>query len=222
MINALVLAAGESRRMGMPKPLLRFPRGMGVPPMNSGTWARCPCHARGDTTFLEQIISVLRKAEVDRITVVLGARAEVVQASTDLSGTDVVVNENYRDGQLSSLIAGLTSLPPETEAILLCLVDNPLITVRTVDGIIGAFRVSGKPIVVPVFQGQRGHPALFARAMFEELLHAPADQGARYVVQSNDNQVFEVDVPEPSVLARIDTPEDYFSYFGTAPQVIAS
>jgi CTP:molybdopterin cytidylyltransferase MocA len=222
MINALVLAAGESRRMGMPKPLLRFPRKSSVPARPGRASEDARPTKSGDTTFLEQIISVLRKAEVDRITVVLGARAETVQASTDLSGTDVVVNENYREGQLSSLIAGLTSLPPETEAILLCLVDNPLITVRTVDGIIGAFRVSGKPIVVPVFQGQRGHPALFARAMFDELLHAPADQGARYVVQSNDNQVFEVDVPEPSVLARIDTPEDYFSYFGTAPQVIAS
>jgi molybdenum cofactor cytidylyltransferase len=222
MIDALVLAAGESKRMGMPKPLLRFPRGSCVLARHGQASEDARPTKSIATTFLEQIVSVLGNGDVDRITVVLGARAQMIQASTDLSGTDVVVNENYRDGQLSSLIAGLRSEPPETEAILLCLVDNPLITVGSVDGVIGAFRVTGKPIVIPVFEGRRGHPALFARAMFDELLHAPADKGARYVVQSNEDQVFEVDIPEPSILARIDTPEDYVSHFRTAPQIIAS
>ncbi len=198
MIHAVVLAAGESRRMGMPKPLLRF----------------------GDTTFLEQIVSVLQRSEVGGITVVLGAQAARIQASTDLSGADVVLNKDYRKGQLSSLIAGLRSLPPQTEAILLCLVDNPLISGEIVDRIVGAFRETGKPIVVPVFEGRRGHPALFARAMFDELLSAPADEGARHVVQSHKDQVFEVDIPEPAILARIDTPEDYLSHFGMAPRII--
>ena len=188
--------------------------------MDSGSRAGCPCHPSGDTTFLEQIVSVLQRSEVDRITAVLGAQAGMIQASTDFSGTDVVLNEDYRKGQLSSLIVGLKSLPPEATAILLCLVDNPLITVASVDGVVGAFRVTGKPIVVPVFEGRRGHPALFARTMFEELLNAPADKGARYVVQSHDDQVFEVEIPEPAILARIDTPEDYLSHFGTAPRII--
>ncbi len=198
MINALVLAAGESKRMGMPKPLLRF----------------------GDTTFLEQIVSVLQSSEVGRITVVLGARAGMIQTSTDLSGVDVVLNKDYREGQLSSLIVGLKSLPPEAEAILLCLVDNPFITVESADGVVGAFRVTGKPIVVPVFEGRRGHPSLFARPMFDDLLNAPPEEGARYVVQSHRDQVFEVGIPEPFILTRIDTPEDYRSHFGMAPRII--
>ena len=74
--------------------------------------------------------------------------------------------------------------------------------------------------MIPVFKGRRGHPTLFARAMFDELLDAPADEGARHVVQSHEDKVFEVDVPEPAILARIDTPEDYLSHFGIAPRII--
>ena len=81
MINAIVLAAGESLRMGKPKPLLRM----------------------GDRTFLEQVVTVLQEAHVDRITVVLGARAEVIAEVVDLSGVDLVVNEGYREGKFDYL-----------------------------------------------------------------------------------------------------------------------
>ncbi len=219
MINAIVLAAGESRRMGMPKALLRYLRRATVPARLKTSCEDTPPTKSQHTTFLEQIISVLERSEVDRITVVLGAEAARIQASTDLSGTDLVLNEDYREGQLSSLIVGLRSLPLETEAILLCLVDNPFITVESVDGVIGGFRVAGKPIVVPVFEGRRGHPALFARATFGDLLRAPADEGARYVARSHKDEVFEVEIPEPAILARIDTPEDYISHFGVAPRI---
>jgi len=198
MIRAIVLAAGESKRMGMPKALLQF----------------------GGATFLEQIVSVLQQSEVDGVTVVLGAQAARIRASTDLAGVDVVVNEDYRKGQLSSLVAGLKSRPFQTEAILVCLVDNPLVTGAIVNRVVRAFHETGKPIVIPVFKGRRGHPALFARAMFDELLNAPADEGARYVVRSHKDQVFEVDIPEPAILARIDTPEDYLSHFGMAPRIM--
>jgi molybdenum cofactor cytidylyltransferase len=198
MINAIVLAAGESRRMGMPKPLLRF----------------------GDTTFLERIVSVLEDSGVDRITVILGSQAETIRASVDLSRVDVVVNNDYLSGQLSSLIAGLRRVPPETSAILLCLVDNPFITTDVIGQIALAFRKTGSPIVLPAFDGRRGHPALFARSVFEELLQAPADEGARHVVYANEDRVLEVAVDEEAVLASIDTPGDYLSHFGTEPQVI--
>lgn len=198
MIRAVVLAAGESRRMGMPKPLLRF----------------------GDKTFLEQIVSVLRRSDLDGVTVVLGAQAARVRASIDLAEVDVVVNEDYRKGQLSSLAVGIKSLPPQAEALLLCLVDNPLISTETVDRIIGAFRQTGRPIVLPVYEGRRGHPALFVRALFDELLQAPPEAGARHVVRSHPEQVVEVDTSEAAILARIDTPEDYLSHFGMAPRII--
>jgi len=199
MIHALILAAGESRRMGMPKPLLRF----------------------GGSTFLGQVLSVLRESDADRTTVVLGARAQMIQASVDLSEVDVVVNEDYAQGQLSSLIRGLKSLPGDTDAIVLCLVDHPFVTTEIVNRLIGVFRETRRPIVLPVFDGRRGHPALFARSLFEELANAPPEKGARHVVSSNEDKVLEVEVPDRGVLTSIDTPQDYRSCFGTEPQIIS-
>ncbi|MHC4283926.1 MAG: nucleotidyltransferase family protein, partial [Planctomycetota bacterium] len=129
MINAIILAAGESKRMGKPKPLLRF----------------------NDTTFLEHIISVLKASDVDGITVVLGAGAETIKKSVDLSGTNIVINKDYLKGQLSSLIAAIVQCPKETRAILLCLVDNPFVTKEVVNKIIGKFKETNNPIIVPVF-----------------------------------------------------------------------
>jgi molybdenum cofactor cytidylyltransferase len=195
MINAIVLAAGESKRMGKPKSLLGF----------------------GDTTFLGQIVSVLRRSVVDRITVVLGADAETIQRSIDLSGADVVINKDYRKGQLSSLIAALENAPPDTDAILVCLVDNPFISATVVNKIVHTFTETGSPIVVPVFNKKRGHPALFSRSLFDALANAPAEEGARHVVYSNEDKVVEIEMPQSSIVISIDTPEDYRSYFGTNP-----
>jgi molybdenum cofactor cytidylyltransferase len=200
MIQALVLAAGESQRMGMPKPLLRF----------------------GETTFLQQIVGVLRRSGVDGVTVVLGAKAEMTRASVDLSQVNVVVNEDYRMGQLSSLIAGLRSVPPAVEAIVLCLVDHPFITVDTVNLLVGVFRRTRKPVVLPAFEGRRGHPVLFAREVFDELIAAPAEVGARHVVQANHERVLEVEVADGAILTKIDTPDEYFSHFGCMPSVISA
>lgn len=195
MINAIVLAAGRSKRMGKLKPLLRF----------------------NDTTFLEHIISVLKASAVDTITVVLGAEAETIKKSTDLSGTNVVINENYQKGQLSSLIAAIEKCPQDTEAILVCLVDNPFITKDVVDEIIGKFKETNKPIIVPVFNKRRGHPTLFSRSLFNELLNAPQDRGARYVVYSNVEKILELETSESAILISVDTPDDYKSHFGASP-----
>lgn len=196
MIRALVLAAGESKRMGVPKPLLRI----------------------DDTTFISRILSNLRQAAVDGITVVLGAHAELIQARTDFTGVDVVVHSAYRDGQLSSLCAGLHSMNPDTDALVLCLVDNPFVTSTLVNQIVEAFHRSGQPMVVPVHGGKSGHPTLFARAVFAELLAAPADVGARFVVHTDSRRVHRLAVDDAAVLAKIDTPEDYVRRFGEPPR----
>ncbi|MHC4912015.1 MAG: nucleotidyltransferase family protein [Planctomycetota bacterium] len=197
MISAVILAAGESKRMGKPKPLLKFK----------------------DRTFLEQIISVLKSADIDTITVVLGAHADTIQKSIDLSETNVVINKNYQKGQLSSLIAALENIPEDIEAILLCLVDSPFITKDLVNSIITRFKQTAGPIIVPVFNKERGHPTIFARSLFNELLNAPEDQGARYVLYSNEGKVTEVETSEPAARIGIDTPAHYKSHFGTDPKL---
>ncbi len=195
MIEAIVLAAGQSQRMGKPKPLLRF----------------------GKTTFLEQILSVLGSSQIDRVTVVLGAKAEMIANSVDLSQVRVVVNKDYAKGQLSSLTAGLRETTSDTEAILLCLVDNPLITPGIVNRIVETFKQTQNPIVLPVFNRRRGHPTLFSRPLFDDLLSAPLDMGARHVVHAHKDQIVEVEMPDDTILAKIDTPDEYESYFGVAP-----
>ena len=195
MINAIVLAAGESTRMGKPKPLLPFE----------------------DRTFLEQIITVLQDAHTNQITVVLGARAEAIAQAVDLSEVNVVVNRDYRKGQLSSLIAGLDNAPAETEAILLCLVDSPFIKADTVDQVVTTFRETNAPIVIPTFEGRRGHPSLFGRSVFEQVRKAPPEEGARHVVYANEDKIVEVEIPEKAVVVGINTPEDYRFHFGTDP-----
>lgn len=195
MINAIILAAGQSKRMGKPKPLLRF----------------------GDKTFLEQIISVLKLSDVDRITVVLGAEAGTIKSSVDLSETNIVINKDYLKGQLSSLITAIEDTPEETEAILLCLADAPFVSKEVVNKIVSKFGETNNPIIVPVFNGKRGHPTLFSKSLFNELLNAPQDQGARYVLYSNEEKVLEVEISESGFLISIDTPAEYKSHFGADP-----
>jgi molybdenum cofactor cytidylyltransferase len=86
-----------------------------------------------------------------------------------------------------------------------------------VNRLIQAFRTARNPIVIPTSQNRRGHPALFARSVFGELLNAPAEEGARSVVNADPGRVLEVDVRDPSILVGIDTPEDYRSHFGVDP-----
>lgn len=195
MIEAIVLAAGESKRMGKPKPLLRF----------------------GDRTFLEQIVAVLQNSSVDGITVVLGAQASRIAEAIDPADAAMVVNKDYRSGQLSSLIAGLKHVPRETEAILLCLADHPFITTEIVDQVVNEFRRTNPGIVVPTFDHRRGHPTLFSRSMFEELMAAPEGHGACHVVHVNEDKVREVAVSDGTILAGINTPDDYRSRFGIDP-----
>ncbi|MHC4641301.1 MAG: nucleotidyltransferase family protein [Planctomycetota bacterium] len=195
MINAIVLAAGRSKRIGKLKPLLRF----------------------NNQTFLEHIISVLKQCNVDKITVVLGAEADKIKQSADLSGTNIVINKDYQKGQLSSLIAAIVQAPQETEAILLCLVDNPFITEEVINKIVRKFKETNNPIIVPVFDKERGHPTLFSKSLFHELLNAPEEKGARHVLYSNEDKVLELEVSERGVLIGINTEDDYKLHFGVDP-----
>lgn len=195
MISGILLAAGESRRMGSPKALLRY---------------------QGQT-FIERICEAFLTAGVDELIVVLGARAEELRRALPAHpALRVVVNPRYFQGQLSSLMTGIGALLPESEAAVVTLVDHPLVTAETIKTLIASFRIAPQPILIASYQGRRGHPVLFSSQVYGEILAAPLDQGAKVVVRKDPARVREVRLDDPGILADIDTPEDYARYVGRA------
>lgn len=195
MIIAIILAAGESRRMGQPKALLPID-GM---------------------TFIERIVSAFQSTPIARTIVVLGHNAEEMQRHIRDLPVDIVVNEAYKRGQLSSLIAAIreiqsSSYAENVDGILVHLVDHPYVNVDLVGLMIEKFYATKKWIVVPRYHGRRGHPVLFSRSLFAELLAAPLDQGAKSVVHGHRDETLEVDTEEEGITIDIDTPDAYQKY----------
>lgn len=189
MIVAVVLSAGESSRMGRPKALL---------PIDG-------------QTFIERIVGALRESGLERIVVVLGFDAEAIRPRVEHLPVEIVINEHYRQGQLSSLQAALRRLEndEDCQAILVHLVDHPYLSVAVVRRMIESYGASKKPIIIPKYQGNRGHPVLFDRALFAELLAAPLGQGAKAVVNAHRSETLEIDTDDMGVILDIDTPELY-------------
>jgi molybdenum cofactor cytidylyltransferase len=194
MIAGLILAAGESSRMGTDKALLAY----------------------RSRTFLETIIGTLRQAGIEHVAVVLGHHANEIQRAIDLAGTEVVINQDYRRGQTSSLQAGLrafhnTDAKPhqEIEAVVLCLVDHPAISAEITEQLIAAFRKSHAPVMIPTYQGQRGHPVLITRAVCSELLTMDSNKGANTVIRSYRDATHFVEVDDSGILLDIDDSEAY-------------
>src|SRR5579863_5502671 len=136
MLAAVILSGGASRRMGSPKALLSY---QGRP-------------------FLEHLLDVARHSKIGVRRVVLGADAEPIAKEINLSPDEIVINEDWEKGQLSSIQSALRSLPPQTDGVILFLIDHPLISSTLVGELIEAFYSTGKPIVLPVYEGKRGHP----------------------------------------------------------------
>ncbi|HUO35833.1 MAG TPA: nucleotidyltransferase family protein [Candidatus Acidoferrum sp.] len=186
MLAAAILSAGESRRMGQPKALLPY-RGI---------------------TFLEHLIEVTRHPRVGMQIVVLGAGADEIQAHLALPAAQIVINPDWRRGQLSSIQSAIRSLPPnETEGIIITPVDHPLISVHLIDELIQAFTGTRKAIVVPTHGGRRGHPVIFRASLYEQLLGASDSVGARQVVRAHPDEVEEVVTDEEGVLLNLNDPE---------------
>jgi molybdenum cofactor cytidylyltransferase len=193
MISAILLAAGESRRMGSAKALLPY---------------------QGQT-FIARICNTFLSAGVDELIVVLGARVdELRQALPMHAKLRTVINTHYTLGQLSSLTVGIGALSSESEAVLVNLVDHPLIAAETMKTLITSFRAAPLPILVASYRGKRGHPVLFSRQVYGEILAAPLDQGAKVVIRKDPARVREIPLDDPGILADIDTPEDYARYVG--------
>ncbi|MFZ3201884.1 MAG: nucleotidyltransferase family protein [Candidatus Acidiferrales bacterium] len=193
MLAAVILAAGESRLMGKPKALLSLQ----------------------GRTFVERLIEATRHPRVGITRVVLGADADGIRAKLPaMEPASIVVNPDWRMGQLSSIHAAIRSLPAAaglpaetTEGLILCPVDHPLISANLVARLIGEFDSCGKQIVLPVHRGRRGHPVIFRATLYEELLAASPEIGARQVVWAHAKDVEEVPTEEEAVILNLNDPE---------------
>ncbi len=180
-LAAVILSGGASRRMGSPKALLPY---------------------RGHS-FLHHLLDVTSHPRIGARRIVLGADAEAITKVVRLAPQEVVVNEQWERGQLSSLHAALRSLPPGTNGILLCLIDHPTITSSLVCGLINRFDSTKNLIVLPSYEGRRGHPVISSSALYDELLQAPLEMGARAVVRAHADEVEEVLTDEEGCVLNI-------------------
>jgi len=188
MIATIILAAGQSKRMGQPKMLLPW----------------------GKLTVIEQVISTFLNAGIEDIVVVTGSTRQHVEQVIQPYPVMTVHNSDYVSGEmLSSLQCGLRAISPKAEATLVGLGDQPQIQERSVRLICDAYRRDRASLVVPSFELRRGHPWLVARPLWSELLEMRASESPRDFLNRHMDEIHYVTLDTPSILADLDTPEDY-------------
>jgi molybdenum cofactor cytidylyltransferase len=187
-VVAVVLAAGKAERMGRLKQLLPF----------------------GQKTVLETVVDTLLATSVAEILVVLGHRAEDVQAV--LSGRNVssTVNPNYEKGMFSSVLCGLDTLPQDADGMMMLLGDQPQIRASVVNAVLDRFQVTDKGIVIPEVQGHRGHPVIIDIHRYGPAIRSlDGAEGLKPVVRGFPDDTEIVRLDDESILRDMDTPEDY-------------
>jgi molybdenum cofactor cytidylyltransferase len=191
-LTAIILAAGRSTRMGSPKPLMPL----------------------GETTFLGWLITAYRQLELP-LRVVLGPDWRNVTDRQPVSVETLLINPRPELGPLSSLLIALADLPEGATGILVHPVDHPLVRLETLRSLAQLHGKRPDRILVPTFQGKKGHPTLFPSGVFDELQKAPLDQGARSVVYAEPERLLMFETDDPGILRNIDTPDDYARWVGT-------
>lgn len=188
MIAAIVLAAGQSRRMGAPK--LNLP------------W--------GETTVLGQVLSTLLEAGLEEIVVVMGAHPLQGLEALAAQGVRAVVNPDYAQGEmLSSFQAGLRAVSPGSRAALLALGDQPQMEVEVVRAVLGVYRRDRPKLLIPSYQMRRGHPWMVSRELWEEILRLEPPASLREFLHAHAGEIQYLPVETETVLLDLDTPQDY-------------
>jgi len=182
VIAGIVLAAGESRRMGQPKQLMVL----------------------GLRTMLQQVVDAAASSQLDQVYVVVGHRAEEVKASLAKREVKFIENSNYRDGLGSSVRAGVAALPPDARAAMFLLGDQPFTTSELINQLLE--RSTADNIVAAALNGRRANPTLFGRKWFHELLRVSGDSGGRTIIEAHPEAL--VLVETTADLRDVDTPQD--------------
>jgi molybdenum cofactor cytidylyltransferase len=187
MIWAMILAAGESKRMGKPKLLLPF----------------------GDKTIIETIVEKVVSSNVEKTLVILGSDREKIEEKIKNYPAKIVYNRDFRSGMLSSVQCGFKALPEEIRAVLVVLGDQPNISTTVINKLIDAYKSSRKGIVLPFYNKERGHPVLIDVKYREEVENLSPEVGLRGTVYNHPEDILEVDAETPSIFQDIDDESDY-------------
>jgi len=187
MICAIVLAAGQSRRMGVQKLLLPFGKG----------------------SVILHIVDQVLDSFIDEVHVVVGYEANRIAEQISDRPVSIVTNPDYESSMLSSVRCGFQSLPQHCDAVLVALGDQPSITSELVNEMIQSFKKINKRILVPLYRGKRGHPILVSIRYRNEIMTCYDDVGLRGLLRAHPDDIFEMNVSTSGVLSDIDDPEDY-------------
>lgn len=186
-ITGIILAAGTGSRMGQTKQLLPF----------------------GATTMLGQVVQTARTSNLDPLIVVLGHAAAEIQENTDLSGTQVVINHRFGEGQATSLQAGLSAIQRSCSGAMFLLADQPLIDHQIVNALIRAWQTCDRQIMIPLCNGIRGNPVIVGRDLFNELSRISGDHGARALFDAHRDKIEKIEIGTAAILTDVDTKEEY-------------
>lgn len=187
-IEAVVLAAGQSRRMGQPKLVMPL----------------------GDRTVIERVVLDIQAGGIDKIIVVTGGAKEAIEEALKESGVRIVFNPLFDQTEMiTSLQAGIRTLSPGCQAMLIALGDQPSIEPEVIRLILNQYDIQRAKLIIPSYQMRRGHPWLVARDLWDELLALHEDQSMRDFLHSHEEEITYVNVESPSILRDLDTPEDY-------------
>ena len=162
----------------------------------------------GENTLLEQVLENVHRSRVDQIILVLGYAAEAIQQQIPMHGLTVVINPTYQEGMGTSLRTGLSSLPPDCQAALIVLADQPFVQPRTLDQLIEYHHRHKPQILIPMYKGFRGNPVLLDRSVFPELMGLTGDIGCRAIFGSHLEGIHKLPVEDAGILLDIDNCDD--------------
>jgi molybdenum cofactor cytidylyltransferase len=184
----LILAAGQSSRLGSPKQLLEY----------------------NGASLIKRVVQTALDSEIGRVTVVLGANANKIGTELDMPGLCLIENSDWEEGMASSIRAGvkaITDLEPDTDGIMILVCDQPHLERPVLDQLLQVQRETGLPVTASVYQGRTGTPAIFHKSFFPLLMELKGDTGARKLFSEHSGQV--ALVPFEKGIIDIDTKEDY-------------
>jgi molybdenum cofactor cytidylyltransferase len=188
-VSAILLAAGESKRMGEPKLLLPF----------------------GDGTVLSKTVDNVLACNVDEVIVVLGANAKTIKEVIADKPVKIIFNPEYERGMSTSLISGLKQVSHRALRIMVALCDQPLIEKDTYNKLIKESTNSNKGITVPLYKARRGNPIIFAIRYKDEMMQLKGDVGGRELLERHPEDIYEVAVDSGSIYINLNTMDDYNS-----------